>query len=276
VPSAASHDLTMHRSIEELRRPIDVAIVATNSDVRRQVVEQLLDHVVPDHLVLEKFLFQAPADYGAVGALTERAGTRTWVNTARRMWPAYSALRTGLDTLGPVSLRIIGTVAHGLGSNAVHFVDLQTYLTGRACGRFFGDLLVPLESHRRPGHIEFSGSLAGANDFGDQFTFTVLPDPGAPLLVEMTTRTEHVVIEEGGGTVAVADEAGQWAWRTEPFTMTLQSELTARLVTELMQEGICPLPTLQEASRSHLALLEAFLASYRRHVDVEAVGCPVT
>jgi hypothetical protein len=276
APGEAHHELLYLRSVDHLEGPLDIAIVATNSDVRRQVTEQLLERITVRHLVLEKFLFQAPSDYERISELAENSGTTTWVNTARRMWPVYHELRDSLETDGPIALGVTATVPDGLGSNSVHFVDLFRFLTGRSIDVMDGSLLEPCENQRRPGHIEFSGAVAGRSDLGDHFSFTSLPRPGAPLLVSITTATQHVIINESQGLLLVASQPAGWSWASRDFVVPFQSQLTQLFAEELAARGSCALPTLDEASPSHLLLLKTFLGSYRAHIDERATSCPVT
>jgi hypothetical protein len=251
-------------------------LVATTSLVRAAVVRETFERVTPRHLVLEKFLFPAVDEYAEVADLVTAAGTHAWVNTARRMWSGYTALRGQLDTDGPVSLRVVMRPELGVGSNAVHFVDLLTHLTGRASGDLDGAGLRPIENERRRGSVEFEGTVSGYNEAGDHFALSTLRGTVAPLLVHVTTAGQHVVVDEGNRRLLRSEAGTDWRWEEAPFTFEFQSQLTGRLVEDLLSHDRCDLPTLADASTSHLSLLRAFLASYRTHVDQDATACPVT
>jgi hypothetical protein len=45
---------------------VDLAVIATNSDVRRSCVESLLEKSQVKNFLLEKFLFSTPEDYKVV------------------------------------------------------------------------------------------------------------------------------------------------------------------------------------------------------------------
>jgi hypothetical protein len=85
-----------------------------------------------------------------------------------------------------------------------------------------------------------------------------------------------VILNESRGLLLAASQSAGWAWQSSDFTVPLQSQLTQIFAKQLISKGTCPLPTLDEASQSHLVLLKAFLASYRDHVDAAATSCPVT
>ena len=78
------------KRIDDLPDDIDLALITTCADVRRAVVDSLLDHARVRYLILEKFLFQKPSDFAAVGERLESAETIAWVNCTRRAWPGYA------------------------------------------------------------------------------------------------------------------------------------------------------------------------------------------
>ena len=55
--------ISFHTNISFLEKKLDVVIVATNSKVRRSVVDQLVNHSKIEYLILEKFLFINEQDY---------------------------------------------------------------------------------------------------------------------------------------------------------------------------------------------------------------------
>ncbi|MGQ0523503.1 MAG: Gfo/Idh/MocA family oxidoreductase, partial [Betaproteobacteria bacterium] len=72
------------QKFEDLPEVLDGAVVATGADRRREAIERLLARSRVRVALLEKVLFQRIDDYGAVGALLEKSGTRAWVNCSQR------------------------------------------------------------------------------------------------------------------------------------------------------------------------------------------------
>jgi predicted dehydrogenase len=268
--------LSTGHGFEGLPSAPDVVIVATTSSVRREVVEEVFRRSAPRHLVLEKFLFPSVKDFEVVGSLVHDAGCRAWVNTTRRLWQSYRQLGDELDTAHPVSLRVSAQLAHGLGSNSVHFLDLLSSLNGRPPGQLDGSLLRPIPNERRRGNIEFEGAVHGYGPASDYFSYSVSPGTSAPLIVHITAGEQHFVIDESNQRILRNSTGEGQSWAISPFPTELQSDLTGPLVEELVDDGTCSLPTYEESTAIHLALLEVFLASYRKHVDVEAATCLVT
>ena len=54
IASSSIHDLEMLEKIDQLPQIIEIAIVATNSAIRRQIVEELLENSTVSYLILEK------------------------------------------------------------------------------------------------------------------------------------------------------------------------------------------------------------------------------
>ncbi len=268
-----------HGDTAALTADLDVAVVATGSTIRSQVVAALIGTVRVDHLILEKFLFPCRSQYRTVADLVAEAGTTAWVNTPRRLWPGYIQLRDSLDPEAPRSLRVQATPAHGLGSNAVHFLDLFQFLLP-GLSRPANELMLHgldlrlIENRRRTGYVEFDGTVRGSTPRGDHFDITAMPGSRAPLVVSLTCGDEHVVIDEAGRALLRRSVDDVQGWRCEEFSLLLQSELSGRVIRELVTTGQCGLPDLAESTLAHLALLDPFLDALG--ATEEDAACPVT
>lgn len=251
---------------------VDVAIVATTSKPRRRVVEDILERSRVRHLVLEKFLFPVPEDYEAVGSILDRSEVTAWVNCTRRMWPGYQRIREALVGGAPVLLEVSVGDRFQVGTAGIHFVDLLAYLAGDHDVRIdLSGLEAGIEPAKRAGYVEFAGSLAVTTAPGSRLHFLTREAPGADVVVDQGTSRWSV--DEPRGVVKVSD-AG--ATREEPFEAPFQSALTGFLVDQLLEEDRCALTPYTESARLHLAVLEPLLDHYRRHVDPEATGVPIT
>lgn len=270
------HRVSFSGSCAALPASCDVAIVATPSLSRCAAFLEIMSRCVPRHVILEKFLFPDPADYETVAAVAVQTGTALWVNTPRRLWPDYGDLLERTDTDGPVTLHVVGSEPWGIGSNAVHFLDLLMFFTHRRGMRLSAQELVSMKNTRRSGHTEFRGTVSGSNNHGDHFGVTTLGREQAPLIVMLSSPDARVVVDESNGVLLESRRAYDWEWRRLPFVVPLQSRLTTAVVYSLAADDTCGLPTFEESAETHLALLGAFLEAYRRGVDPEADSCPVT
>ena len=92
-------------------------------------MDELLLHADVSYLILEKVLFQRLGDYDAVEELFRQKGIKAFVNCPRRMYPVYVSLKETLCDAKEMEIAVSGS-DWGLGSNAIHMLDLIAYLAG--------------------------------------------------------------------------------------------------------------------------------------------------
>src|SRR5699024_8564222 len=116
-------------SISELDEEIDIAIVATKADVRKNVIEILLTLKHVRYMILEKVLFQDLESYKPVHTLLKTRGVRTWVNCPIRTNPFFQQLKYSLKPGETIHYDVCGGNL-GIGCNSIHHIDLLSFLTG--------------------------------------------------------------------------------------------------------------------------------------------------
>ena len=89
--------INFYSSLNDISKEIDLAIVATNADVRADVIRMLISSCNVKNLVLEKVLFQKVEDYVEILSLLEGDGINAWVNHPRRMFQFYKKLKQLLN-----------------------------------------------------------------------------------------------------------------------------------------------------------------------------------
>src|SRR3989344_2483398 len=87
------HKIEYLTEIPQNRGSIDLAIIATCSDVRAKITTELLKSARIKYLILEKILFNKKSDYRIVGELLRKHKTRAWVNIPLRVMPTYIKAR---------------------------------------------------------------------------------------------------------------------------------------------------------------------------------------
>ncbi len=269
--------IELHSELSALSDRLDVAIVATTSDLRRSVVERLLAHRSVAHLVLEKVLFQCLDDYPFVASLLEERQTRGWVNCPRRVWPFYRRLKEALQ--GRAILEVSGSGSGwGLGCNAIHTIDLISFLSDRTAYTLSTEQLdtQPIAS-KRAGYIEFTGALRGRFVDGPLFNIASYLQGSVPAVIEIVTEDERWIVRESEQRAWVSSSITDWTWREEAVEVPRQSRLTHLIVEALVEQGTCGLPTYAESAALHLPLVRAFLTHLQRlNAERVLVSCPIT
>ena len=242
-----------HYSPETLPASVELAIIATTSDTRLAAMKSLCSSSSAQFLILEKVLFQNPSHFVEARKLLESQSIKCWVNCPRRANFEYSELR---DFFGgePLTFMAVNGGGWGLGCNAIHFLDLLAFFSGRTEFSFDTSLLDRETRYgKREGFIEISGTLRG-DCSGISFA----------LRSAWGGKGRHIISLYSDTKVAVIDEIGSKVWRINEdtsectdFNVPFQSNLTTSLANSILTDGICDLPTYDESLLVHMPFLKA-------------------
>lgn len=273
----ANHKLSVHSNIKEINdSDIDLAIIATNSNVRKQVIDDCLDHLKVKYFILEKFLFQKIDDYKTIGKLLSDKTISTYVNCPRRLYPDYQIIKKNIDSRNKINLKVSGN-NWGIGSNSVHFADLFLWLTGELVESWENELNAGFFDSKREGFIEFSGGLTGRTKSGH--TIQLSSNLGTPnkVTVEITdSQAKWTINEIEGSMVKVKIENDSKTIDNATFTVKRQSELTSDVAKKIFDTGHCLLTPYEDSANLHIPLLRVFKDHYSKSIETNQESCPIT
>jgi len=264
------------QNLKDVDARFDVAIVATNSDVRRSVIEGLLNKSRVKYLIIEKVAFQNSDDFESVNRLLKSKKVKAWVNLPRRVIPFYQSLKTAIKPHDQVYCTVQGG-EWGLACNAIHFIDCLCYLIGETDYEVTCHHLDKgLKDSKRTGFLEFTGSLHFHFRNGSELNLTSQNGTDAPPLTMIQTKSvQYVVQEEKGLGWRLRKETG-WKLEKIKFKWPYQSELTYKIVEEIISKGRCGLPSLEESYLIHKPLLSSFLDHLEKVTGKKFSSCPIT
>jgi len=264
------------RNLDNVDAEFDVAIVATNSDVRRSVIEELLSRSRVKYLIIEKVAFQNSDDFESVIKLLNSKKVKAWVNLPRRVIPFYQDLKTTVKPHDQVYCTVQGG-EWGLACNAIHFIDCLCYLIEETDYEVTCHHLDKgLKDSKRTGFVEFTGSLHFHFKNGSGLNLISQNGTDAPPLTMIQTKSaQYIVQEEKGVGWRLKKETG-WKWEKIKFKWPYQSELTHKIVEEIVSTGKCGLPSLEESYLIHRPLLNSFLDHLERVTGKKYSSCPIT
>ena len=262
------HTLHLINLIADLPVKVDLAIVATTSSIRANVVEALASHCCVRFWVMEKVLAQSLKDLDRL--LHCAAGSEAaWVNIPRRMMIWHQELAERISKQKPRALRISGG-NWGLACNSVHWLDLGAYL--------FKETLISLEAtglsgnwhqSKRASFFEVNGTLIAQFSGGKWVTLECL-DTDENVTIEVETNEGLWQIIESNSQ-AIAPDGHSFPGRLE-----YQSEMTARLVETILNTGCCQLPTLDQAVLLHRPFLNALITHWNQSQNRIDSKVPIT
>lgn len=290
-PSPESLELTKNRAQEiqhnhtvsfinnwyDIPKSLDLVIVATNADVREQVVSVLLTNYEVKYLILEKVLFQELDSYLRVSDLIKKYKVTTWVNHPRRMFESYKSLKQLLNRDNQKIMQITGG-NWGLGCNTLHFIDLFMYLTDSKLHSLDANWLDKnLLPSKRKGFIEYTGCLKGKLDDGSIFQITSLKGEPTPCTITIFEAGTRVFIQETGTPqIYILRRETNFAVEVMPFKMEFQSSLTTKLIEDLFMDNKCNLPTYDLAAQTHMVFIHEMLKRHNKLTKSNNKKLPVT
>ncbi len=246
--------------IESLEENNDIVIIATNSIIRRDVIQRLVKTKSVKYLILEKFLFANQDDYDFVENLLLDKGIKTWVNCPRRMYDIYKDLK--LKIKSPASFSAEGS-NWGLGCNSIHLLDIFSYLVGN---ENFSDNRVLLDEEilksKRDGYIEFTGEICLWTEKKDSFRIKSYNEGSKPIRIRIETLEGIWILDELKGEILYWGEDSEWKCEASNYKSPFQSGLTNIAVEEILASGSCELTPLDESTKLHKVLFEIFLNHY--------------
>jgi len=270
-------EVNYYSSLNDIPDTIDAAIVASNSNVRRKIIEDLLAAKNVRALILEKFLFQREEDFSAVHSLLTKKNVSAWVNCPRRMWPLYQNIKRELQGEKPIEFMVTGT-SWALGSNAVHMIDLFSFLCNSTDYQIsFTDLDKTITQSKRSGYIEFTGRLSGEFSNHVRFSIASYNGSGINLVIHLRSEKTDFIIKESEGKILTGKGNEGWKWKEEQFTVLFQSQLTHHAVENIIDTGSCDLTPYEESQKLHLPLLRTFMDHMQFSKPGELItSCPIT
>lgn len=260
------HSVSYNSEIPVSNKQIDLAIIPTNSNMRKQVIEKLLLKNEVKHMVLEKLLFQRRKDYQTVGDLIKKHNIKTWVNCSMRTMPFYHAIKNELGNK-PVFYHVSGS-QFGLVTNAIHYLDHISYITD--CSGFCidtGMLDEQIISSKRKGFMELNGTLNAKFADGSHAAFTCYPDGNAPVQVQLMNSDVRIIVRETERKAWISRSKDNWTWIETDAIIPYQSEMTTVFTESILNEGKCVLVNYEDSSKIHLQLLDPLLEFVNKHTD---------
>ena len=274
VKTNPDQSISFHNSIDALSDKLDLVIVATNADIRAQVVTALLTTKEVCNLILEKVLFQSVQEYYAIEALLKAKEIKCWVNHPRRLFPFYRQLKQKLSGSSRVEYIFKGS-QWGMGCNALHLIDHLSFLTNNDDLSFSKMELTDVYNSKRQGFVDFNGEITGKLG-NHNFSLFSYQDKSPDYFI-INSDDLVAFIDESNGYVRMAERENAWAWQVYNTKIVYyQSELTHLLAEDILYHSKCDLPTYSQGMKLHIPFVELVLNRLNQHTDNTYQKCPIT
>lgn len=257
IPTHEKHQISFFSNFKNISSYFDIAIIATSSNIRRKVTEELLNKAKVRNIIFEKLLFQKKADYKFIEKLLEKNGTQAWVNCSMRVTPFYKNLKQKFQNKKIVYL-LTGT-RFGIATQAIHFIDHLAYLTNSYDFSVDTSLLdTQVIDSKRKGFLELTGTLKVNFSNGSLGVFADYKEGDAPIVAEIYSDKVKATANESTREVFIS-ESPKWQEKIAKHKLLFQSDMTNKVVEDILKNGECGLPKYSESQIVHVKLLENLL-----------------
>ena len=272
LQSNSKNSISWLSSTSDLNQIFDLVIIATNAEKRKSLIDTLLDYG-NKRFLLEKMVCQSEHDYDCLIKNFNKYDAAGWVNTNRRCFPFYQKLKHMINSNDELKISVT-TGNKGLGSNAIHFIDLFLWLKNSNDISIMGDFLInKLYSNKRGNqYYEFSGTLFGLIS-NSILKISFLPVDNSSLILDIETNDFHILISETDEKILKIKNLE----KTElSFKYLHVSDLTLQIVLDILQNDSCCLPKLQDLFMTHCELFKIFNSHVKKLTNKELTLCPIT
>ena len=267
-----THNVTWISNISELTELYDFIIIATQSTNRYQLVNHLLESGNRRFLI-EKMVCQSTNEYQKILENFKKFQAKGWVNTNFRYFLFFQQLVEYFSKNIPLTFTIVGG-EKGLGSNAIHFLDLFLWFTNSNTFTLNGDNLTKklLPNKRSLGLIEFSGIITG-NTHDSSISINFSNEFENSLIIEISNSEHHIRIDTDKSIITKIKGLDDFF---EDFKFQHTSELTKKIVNDVIQTDTCNLSTLSDLYSTHSELFRIFNLHIKKLTNRESDICPIT
>ena len=265
-------------SLEDASHDGDLCIVATQADVRCQLVKQVADSLGYSRFLLEKLVAQSVRDYEDLMRFAVERTLSVWVNCKTRLHPSHKRVKAHLDPAEPITFSVIGG-NHGLINNGIHVADLFAFYDGARHIDSAGSRIDPLlhPSKRGNGMFDLSGSLHGYSEKGSRFMLSFAASHDGPMHYTILSPRYRAIVDDRMKWIHESSADSGWSWQAVPFEANLMvSQMTKTFAVDILSSGQCGLPSLEECYPAHRFMLGELLSHFNRLLGRESDRCPAT
>ncbi|NTV28851.1 MAG: Gfo/Idh/MocA family oxidoreductase [Candidatus Omnitrophica bacterium] len=256
----------------------DLCVLATQARGRGALLQEVAQKTGCRNFLIEKVVAQSVAEYEDMLAFVRRHDLRVWVNCKTRAYRIHRYIKSRLNPAEAMTFTAIGG-NHGLGNNGVHEADIFVFHDGCSelslQGQKLSERLSP--SKRGPEVMDLGGILFGVSDKGSEFIVSFSDAHNSPDMITITTPSARFVVDHLARFAMESYPADNWVWKPVVLDENWAvSHMTKDFAEQIMEKGVCLLPTLEECFPAHKFILGSLYPQFSRLAGCRDGVCPIT
>ena len=273
IPNNVIHELTWYKRIDDIQKSSDLVIIATQATGRAKLISQLIE-THHSRFLIEKMVCQSVTEYDLLLKKFKKYNAKGWVNINRHYFSSYVKLRNLFHKNSHLSIVVMAGYL-GLGSNAIHFIDLFSWFHNSYKIKLNGDYLVEkIFPNPRGNHLkEFAGTIIGS-DNNSVLSITFLPFKNMPTTINIIDNNQQFLIDETNKKIInLRKNSNQ---QNHEFTYEHVSTVSTKVIHDIFPRDSCLLPTLEQSSYVHKELFRIFNNHLQKVNRTKLKLCPIT
>ena len=110
---------------------------------------------------------------------------------------------------------------------------------------------------KRKGYYEFQGKFTGRSINNNQFTIEKFNNSSMPLILTLQSKDYFLFFEDAKRKINVLRKENNWKLESNTISFPYQSQLTSKIIEELITNGNCSLPTFESSIKNHILLIKS-------------------
>ncbi len=264
------HIINWYDNFELLNGVGDLVIVATLSSGRVKIIESLLDLGYKKFLI-EKLVCQSIEEYDNLLDMMKKFDAKGWVNTRCRYFKSYRKIKDLFKNKEKINLKM-SSGDTGLATGAIHYLDLFLWLLDDDKIKLNGELLDTkiYPNKRGKNLIEFGGTIIGSAKNNSLISISFSPGISS-LLVSIDDGIHKITLDEYNEKILYNSFDKKLDFKLEHV-----SDITTKIVGDILKNDDCLLPTINESYLSHVELFKIFSKHLEKIKKEKVKLCPIT
>lgn len=250
--------IILNNKISKILNTIDLLIVSSNSKERYSIIKKFIKLNKINNILLEKLVSYKVIEYKKIQMLLNANKVKNYINFPRRIFVFYNNIKKKLDNSKPISIKV-NLHNWNIASNAIHFLDLFTFLTKRKLkvSKIIFDSKI--KKSKRKGYSELTGKIQFRSQFNDLLHIEDLNNKNIfqNIIIEQETL-KFIIFEDGRKYIMIKKNKHKVISKEFKAETILQSYGTKIFLDNIINKNIINLPNINESSNDHTILLSSF------------------
>ena len=257
-------------SISQLPKKLDVIILSTNSDIRFELLNNLISNISFRYLIIEKIVFQKPENYIEIHNLLNYNNIICYINCPMRTYDFYKHIKNSNRNNELISMEVTGG-NWDIGCNSIHYIDLYSYLSENLTLNYNFKFEKKLKKSKRKGFIEFNGQIFSTNNNSSLFLNCYDDNSEKKIIIEYQSSKYIIYENKGYYDIYINNKKNEKIDLNIPY----QSQMTKNVVKDIFDNS-CELPSYNSTFKIHQNFINSLLIYLNKNYNMNINFVPIT